>query len=362
LLVGIPKAFSKYEIFSDGFSHLQICTSIQMNKIVGELGMKLQRIRWLVIISTLFFILISGCSLSTTGEVKKEKNENKVIHIGYQKFGTLNILKADKSLDETLEKVGYTVKWTEFPAGPQLLEALNVGSIDFGHTGEAPPIFAQAAEAPLVYFANEPPNPKGEAILVAEDSSIKSIKDLKGKKIGLNKGSNVHYLLVKALEKEGINYDEIETAFLPPADARAAFEKGDIDAWVIWDPFLADAELATNGRIIADATELAANREFFLSSRMFAEKHTDLLDIIFDEVKKKEKWVSENPKKAAEFLSPQIGMDVETLELTLNRRTFGLEKVTEEVINDQQKIADQFNDLKLIPKEIKIEEATIDFK
>jgi sulfonate transport system substrate-binding protein len=325
--------------------------------------MKLRSLLFLIV-STLIAIVISSCSSTISSEEKNvtEENAEKVIHIGYQKFGTLNILKADKSLEEALEEVGYSVKWTEFPAGPQLLEALNVGSIDFGHTGEAPPIFAQAAEAPLVYFANEPPNPNGEAIIVPEDSSIKNIKDLKGKKIGLNKGSNVHYLLVKALEKEGIKYDEIETAFLPPADARAAFEKGDIDAWVIWDPFLADTELATKGRIITDATDLAANREFLLSSRTFAEKNPDVVEIIYEEVKKTEKWVSENPKEAAEFLSPQIGMDIETLERTLNRRTFGLEKVTDEVINDQQKIADQFYELKLIPKEIKIEEATINSK
>lgn len=325
--------------------------------------MKLRLLLFLTV-STILAFVMSGCNSSSSGAEQNvlEENNEKTIHIGYQKFGTLNILKANKSLDEALEKVGYSVKWTEFPAGPQLLEALNVGSVDFGHTGEAPPIFAQAADAPLVYFANEPSNPKGEAIIVQENSPIKNIKDLKGKKIGLNKGSNVHYLLVKALEKEGIKYEEIETAFLPPADARAAFEKGDIDAWVIWDPFLADAELSTNARIIADATDLAANREFFLSSRTFAEGNPDVLDVIYDEVKRTEKWVSENPKEAAAFLSPQIGMDVETLELTLNRRTFGLEKVTQEVINDQQKIADQFYELKLIPKELKVEEATIHLK
>jgi sulfonate transport system substrate-binding protein len=325
--------------------------------------MKLRLLLFLTL-STILAFVISGCNSSSSGAEQNvlEENNEKTIHIGYQKFGTLNILKANKSLDEALEKVGYSVKWTEFPAGPQLLEALNVGSVDFGHTGEAPPIFAQAADAPLVYFANEPSNPKGEAIIVQENSPIKNIKDLKGKKIGLNKGSNVHYLLVKALEKEGIKYEEIETAFLPPADARAAFEKGDIDAWVIWDPFLADAELSTNARIIADATDLAANREFFLSSRTFAEGNPDVLDVIYDEVKRTEKWVSENPKEAAAFLSPQIGMDVETLVLTLNRRTFGLEKVTQEVINDQQKIADQFYELKLIPKELKVEEATIHSK
>jgi sulfonate transport system substrate-binding protein len=319
---------------------------------------------WWVTFVFLLSFLISGCSASTSRE-KQESTSNdpgkKVVNIGYQKFGTLNILKAQKSLEKGLKPLGYSVKWTEFPAGPQLLEALNVGSLDFGHTGEAPPIFAQAAGAPLVYFANAPANPKGEAILVPKDSPIKTIEDLKGKKIALNKGSNVHYLLVKALEKAGLKYQDIETAFLPPADARAAFEKGDVDAWVIWDPFLAEAERATNARILADGTGLVNNREFFLASSQFAKEHSDVLDVIFKEVQKTEKWVEGNPKEAAEFLSPQIGMDVETLELTLNRKTFGLEKVNEEVAKDQQQIADQFFKLKLIPNEIDVKEAISKF-
>ena len=146
------------------------------------------------------------------------------------------------------------VVWTEFPSGPPLLEALNVGAIDFGNTGEAPPIFAQAAGAPILYVAYEPPAPKGEAILVPKDSKITSVADLKGKKVALNKGSNVHYLLVKALEKAGVKYSEIEPVFLAPADARAAFERGAVDAWVIWDPFQAAAEAATGARTLADGT------------------------------------------------------------------------------------------------------------
>ena len=300
-------------------------------------------------------LLLGGCNTeATSGE---EAESDHLIHIGYQKFGTLNILKANESLDEALEKKGFSVKWTEFPAGPQLLESLNVGSVDFGHTGEAPPIFAQAAGAPLVYFAHEPPNAKGEAIIVPEDSEVKSVQDLKGKKIGLNKGSNVHYLLVKALEHAGLEYSDVETAFLPPADARAAFERGDIDAWVIWDPFLADAEISTNARILTDATELASNREFFLSSKKLADEHPEVLDIIYEEIQETEEWVADNKGEAAEFLAPEIGMELEVLTRTLERRPFGIEEISDEVINDQQKIADQFYELKLIPKEIKVEDA-----
>jgi sulfonate transport system substrate-binding protein len=114
--------------------------------------------------------------------------------------------------------------------------------------GEAPPIFAQAAGANLVYVANEPPSPRSEAIVVPGDSGLKTVAQLKGKKIALNKGSNVHYLLVRAIEKAGLKYSDITPVYLPPADARAAFERGSVDAWVIWDPLLAAAEKQLGAR------------------------------------------------------------------------------------------------------------------
>lgn len=304
----------------------------------------------------LLLLFTAGCGNSSAVD-SKEKDSDKVIEIGYQKFGTLNFLKAQESLEKKLEPKGYKVNWTEFPGGPQLLEALNIGSLDFGHTGEAPPIFAQAAKAPLVYVANEPPNPKGEAILVPKGSNIKSVKDLKGKKVALNKGSNVHYLLVKALEKEGVQYKDIQPAFLPPADARAAFEKGEVDAWVIWDPFLAEAQRKTGATILIDGTNLVNNREFFLASEQFEKDHKDIVNIILKEIQTAEEWVSGNKTEAAEFLAPQLGMDKETLELVLQRRTYGLEKINQKVVDDQQAIADQFHDLQLIPNEIKVKDA-----
>src|SRR5436853_140263 len=181
----------------------------------------------------LFQRLIASAVLSISmvaATVGVSYGQEKVVRIGFQKYGKLVRLKSKGTLEDKLKAAGYQVIWTEFPSGPPLLEALNVGAIDFGNTGEAPPIFAQAAGAPIQYVAYEPPAPKGEAILVPKDSKLNSVADLKGKKIALNKGSNVHYLLVKALEKAGVKYSEVEPVFLAPADARAAFERGAVDA------------------------------------------------------------------------------------------------------------------------------------
>jgi sulfonate transport system substrate-binding protein len=221
----------------------------------------------------------------------------KEVRIGYQKYGTLTLLKGRGTLDKRLLEKNITVKWSEFPAGPQLLEGLNVGSIDFGTVGEAPPIFAQAAGANLVYVGNEPPSPESEAIVVPKGSTIKSVTELKGKKVVLNKGSNVHYLLVKALEKAGVDYRALQIVYLPPAEARAAFERGSVDAWVIWDPYLAAAQKQLGAKVLQDGKGLVANHQFYLASRPFAEQHADVNRILIEELAKVDEWGARTRRK-----------------------------------------------------------------
>ncbi len=281
----------------------------------------------------------------------------KTVRIGYQKYGTLVILKARGTLEKRLAAEGVDVKWTEFPAGPQLLEGLNVGSIDFGTVGEAPPIFAQAAGADLVYVAHEPPSPAAEALVVPKDSAIRSVADLKGKKVALNKGSNVHYLLVKVLEANGLKYGDIEPIFLAPADARAAFERGSVDAWAIWDPFLAAAQKQINARVLADGTGVVKNHQFYLASRTFAQQSPALVHAVLDELAKIDAWGQKNPGEVAAFLAPAIGLDRDTVELATRRYSFGIVPVSDAVLGEQQKIADVFTELKLIPKRLVVRDA-----
>jgi sulfonate transport system substrate-binding protein len=280
--------------------------------------------------------------------------QEKVVRIGFQKYGKLVLLKSRGSLEEKLKAIGYKVVWTEFPSGLPLLEALNVGAIDFGNTGEAPPIFAQAAGAPLQYIAYEPPAPKGEAILVPKDSPLKSVADLKGKKVALNKGSNVHYLLVKALEKAGVKYSEIEPVFLAPADARAAFERGAVDAWVIWDPFQAAAEAATNARTLADGTDIVSNYQFYFSSKKFLESDSKIVDLVLAQLSEVDDWAKGDIHAVAEQLAPSIGLSVPVVEVALKRQSYGIKPLTDAVIADQQRVADTFLALGLLPKPIKI--------
>lgn len=187
-----------------------------------------------------------------------------------------------------------------------------------------------------------------------KDSPLKSIADLKGKKVALNKGSNVHYLLVKALEKAGVKYSEIEPVFLAPADARAAFERGAVDAWVIWDPFQAAAEAATSARTLTDGTGIVANYQFYFSSKKFLEAHPEIVDAVLAELSAVDDWAKGDIHAVAEQLAPSIGLSVPVVEVALKRQSYGIKPLTDAVIADQQQVADAFFALNLIPKSIKI--------
>ena len=302
------------------------------------------------------WLVAAALALGATTQAQTPRAE---LRIGYQKSASLFVLqKAQGTLDKRLAAIDVGIRWVEFPAGPQLLEGLNVGSVDVGYVGEAPPIFAQAAGANFVYIGFEPAAPEAEAIVVAKDSPIKTVADLKGKKVALNKGSNVHYLLVRALEKAGLKYTDVQPVFLAPADARAAFEKGAVDAWAIWDPFLAAVEKQTGARIVADGRGGVANNfPFYLAERGFAAKHADVIKVLFDEAVQQGQWLKANIKQAAAIIPPLQGLDAEVVELALRRYQFGVAPLTPAVAAEQQKLADTFYELKLIPKPVRIADA-----
>jgi len=302
-------------------------------------------------------LLFAGAVAGALPSARAEARQT--IRIGYQKYGTLTLLKGRGTLETRLAGKGIAVQWTEFPAGPQLLEGLNVGSVDFGTVGEAPPIFAQAAGANLVYVGYEPPSPRSEAIVVPRNSPLNSVAQLKGKKVALNKGSNVHYLLLRALEKAGLAYADITPVYLPPSDARAAFERGAVDAWVIWDPFFAAAEKQLGARVLADGTGLVSNHQFYLAARGWAQQNPELVKTVIEEVSKVDEWGAAHPDEVSALLATQTGLSLPVVTLATSRYSFGVKPVSADVLREQQKIADAFAALKLIPKPIAIKDAVL---
>ena len=299
------------------------------------------------------FFWAGGCgSNSRDGEIS-------TVRIGYQKAGTLNLLRLRGGLEPELAKLGVTVRWVAFPAGPQLLEALNAGSIDYGHIGDTPPILAQAAGMPFVYVACEPERPHSEAILAPAGSPIRVLADLKGKRIALNKGSNVHYLLVRALRSVNVAYDDITPVYLSPADARAAFAGGSVDAWAIWDPYLADAELTAKGIILADGTGLVGNREFQLASRALADRRPDIIRVIVKALTREAEWVGQHQEESIHRFAAELGLAEETVRRVITRKGYGLFPIDDAVVASQQRIADTFRDLGLIPRPIQVREMVL---
>lgn len=296
-------------------------------------------------------MMLSGCS--------KKEAETLTLNIGFQKYGVLPIVKERGTLETALKEQGVNVRWVEFPAGPQLLEGLNVGSVVFGEAGEAPPIFAQAANSNLVYIANQPAAPKAEALIVQKDSNIQTVQDLKGKRVALNKGSNVHYLLLKLLEKNNLKLSDIEAVYLPPADARAAFERGAVDAWVIWDPFFAAAEDQIGARVIATGENLVSNHQFYLADRKFAEQNPQVLKTVVNELNSTTAWVAKNPDQASKLLEKPTGLSFDVLKSSISRMGFGVTPISAQVAKEQQYVADAFYQQKLIPNQINIQAAIL---
>ena len=223
--------------------------------------------------------------------------------------------------------------------------------------GEAPPIFAQAAGARFVYIGHDPAAPQAEAIVVPRDSALRAVADLKGRKIALNKGSNVHYLLVRALEKQGLAWRDIQPVYLPPADARAAFERGAVDAWVIWDPFLAAVEQQTGARVLQDGRGLVNNYAYYLAERGFAQQQPQVIQALFDDTRAQAAALKADLRAAAAAVAPLQGLPVEVVEKSLSRYQFGVQPLTAAVAAEQQKIADAFHALGLIPKAIRVADA-----
>ncbi|HVZ03972.1 aliphatic sulfonate ABC transporter substrate-binding protein [Hyphomicrobium sp.] len=288
-------------------------------------------------------------------------NKQTTVRIGYQKSSTLiAILKANGELEKDLAKLGVSVSWSEFQNGLPVLEALNVGAIDIsGDVADTVPVFAQAAGANLTYIASEAPSPTAQALLVPATSPIKSVSELKGKKIAVTKGAGSHYLLIAALARDGLDFKDITPAYLPPADGRAAFEKGAVDAWVTWDPFVSAAIRQSKARLLTDGTNLASYNRYYLASAKFAAARPDVLRVVFDKLKETGVWVKKNPDAAVKILAPVWHLDPEIIAKANSHRSYDVREVTQANLVEEQKIADTFFAQKLLPRAIKTTESRI---
>lgn len=284
------------------------------------------------------------------------------LRIGYQKSSTLiALLKARGTLEKALAAQDIRLSWHEFASGQPLLEALNVGNLDLSaDVADTVPVFAQAAGAHLAYFAQEAPSPAAQAILVRADAPLRGLADLKGKKVAVTKAAGSHYLLLAALASAGLKFSDIQPAYLTPADGRAAFENGKVDAWVTWEPFLSGAQRQLSTRTLADGDKLAAYQRYYLTSERFAKEHPQVLEVVFAELVKAGDWLRTNPREAARILAPLWGnLDPAIVEQANGRRSYRVRPVQAESLAEQQKIADAFFAEGLLPKRVDARDVSI---
>ena len=280
----------------------------------------------------------------------------KEIRIGYQKNGVLVIARQQTALEKHFSPQGIDVKWLEFSSGPPMMEAINVGSLDYGAVGDSPPIFAQSAGAAIVYAAGQPIT-NGQGILVPANSTIRSVADLKGKRVGFTKGSSAHNVIVQTLEKAGLTYADITPVYLTPPDAGPAFANGSIDAWSIWDPYFAIGETKQNGRILVNASEITKTNSFYIANRDFAKTRGAVLQQIIDVTSSTAKWAESHRDEVAKALSAVTNIPLDIQTVAANRSSFAVGPITDDIIATQQGVADRFFKLGLIPKPVVVRDA-----
>ncbi len=287
--------------------------------------------------------------------------EASTLSIGYQRssWGFL-YLKHQGSLEARLAPLGVRVKWLEFTAGPPILEGINVGSVDVALVGDAPPVFAQAGHMRFAYAAVEPAKPQAAAIIVRANSPLQTIAALKGKRIAFQKGSSAHHLLVESLRAAGLAWTDIQPVYLAPPDARAAFEQGGVDAWAIWDPHYAAAEVQLHARPLTGPPTRFAYRQFLVVRPELPVVHRAAYEQLVAAVGEAEAEIQRQPAAAAAALAADAHIDAQILARALARGQFGLQPMNSQVWDEQQELADLFADLHLVPKIFDVRAAALD--
>jgi sulfonate transport system substrate-binding protein len=282
------------------------------------------------------------------------ESPQKLVRIGYQKSGALLLVKNEGSLEKRLEPLGYRVEWKEFPSGPPLLEALNAGSLDVGHSGDAPLIFAQSAGIAFEYIGATSPAPESAGIVVPKDSKLQTVAELRGKRVAFAKGSSSHFLLARALTEANLTFNDIKPVYLQPSEARAAIQSGFVDAWAIWDPFYAAAEIDGQARVLRNGQGLSAHREYYFARRDFLQLHPEIVTPLLEALRETGERALKDPAGTAKFLAAKLGIgEAVMLKSELRKPRYEAQPMNEESIEDQQLVADTFWQLGLVPKAIR---------
>ncbi len=265
------------------------------------------------------------------------------------------IVKSGLEAAGQLEGVPYTIEWATFTAGPPLLEAINADAVDIGAVGDTPPVFAQAAGAPIKIVAVTRNRPEYKAILVPQGSSIKASRELRGKKVAVAKGSSAHYLLLAALRRDGLTIADIVPVYMNPNDAQPAFANGDVDAWAVWEPHVANnlrqgAVKLLDGAGLTDALAFQVSHEKALDDPGKAAAIADYLA----RSHKAQEWSNDHKDVWARKFAEVTKLPLEVAEDMFTHHEPRYIPIDGEIKEAQQKIADVFFQEGLLPQKIDV--------
>lgn len=277
------------------------------------------------------------------------------LRIGLQKIGPMVVLRKQRTLELALPNT--KVSWVEFNAGPPIMEALNARSVDFAYAGDSPPIFAQAAGVDLVYVGYQPNNGQNEGLLVRQDSPVRTVAGLRGKRVAVTRGSSAHNFLLQALGGVGLTLANVEVSYLQPSDAAAAFRQGSIDCWAIWDPFFAIAEQDAQTRVLVTGVGVAPTNNFFLAHREYAAANPALMVDLVHHLNDAAEWSRTHQPELAELMTQLTGVDPAAEKVAVARGSFSVALLDDAVVAQQQMIADTFLKQRAIPGRIDIRAA-----
>lgn len=243
-----------------------------------------------------------------------------------------------------LEGAPYTVEWSEFPAAQPLLEAVGSGAADLGLAADAPFIFAYQSGSPVKAIAVQAPvNQAADAlaVLVKNGSPVRSVQDLAGKSVATTRGSIGHHLLLQALERADIPVDQVRVTFLPPGDAKAAFDSGAIDAWSTWTPYT-NVAIKEGARAVVDAKDYGLPLYIDIANAdAITPKRAQLADFLKREAKAVA-WARAHPNAFAQVLARETGLPLDIARASFDRNNRLSRPIDASIIAHEQAITRRF--------------------
>ncbi|WP_245823478.1 aliphatic sulfonate ABC transporter substrate-binding protein [Metabacillus halosaccharovorans] len=293
-------------------------------------------------------LVLSACGNSTSKDTsskvaaQRKESQDVVVNIGVQgKTGILPYAREKQYFEKAFEKEGVKVTWNEFASGPPHFEALASGRLDFGAVGGTPVIAGQSGNVDFKAIAVSSDGKKGNSIIVPKGSTIKELSDLKGKKIGVAKGSSAFNFLYMAIDHAGLKDSDIEIIQLQPDEARPALDNGSIDAWSIWEPYATTAVFQTDAKVLVTGEDLNINAPSFLIARTeFTEKHPDLTVLFLKTYEEVRQQFVQNIDGVSEELAESQKVDEEIIRSVLKNSEPILSPTTDEFSKAHQKQAD----------------------